>query len=49
MLRALLMTSALLLATPASAEILSGDGVGPVRLGMNVKAAEQALKDKVAA
>ncbi|TYL89263.1 hypothetical protein FXB40_35735 [Bradyrhizobium rifense] len=47
MRRALLMTSALLLATPASAEILSWDGVGPVRLGMNVKAAEQALKTKL--
>lgn len=41
------MLSALLLTTPAFAETLSWDGVGPVRLGMNVKAAEQALKTKL--
>jgi len=47
MQRALLMMSALLLTTPASAETLSWEGVGPVRLGMDVKAAEKALKTKL--
>jgi hypothetical protein len=43
----LLMISALLLTAPATAETLSWEGVGPVRLGMDVKAAEQALKAKL--
>ncbi|MGY8682409.1 hypothetical protein Q2941_32235 [Bradyrhizobium sp. UFLA05-153] len=47
MRRALLMMSAWLLTTPAAAETLSWEGVGPVRLGMDVKAAEQALKTKL--
>lgn len=47
MRRALLMMWALLLTTPAAAETLSWEGVGTVRLGMDVKAAEQALKTKL--
>jgi len=47
MRRALLMMLALLLTMPAAAQTLSWDGVGPVRLGMNVKAAEKALKTKL--
>jgi hypothetical protein len=48
MRRRLLLMSALLLTTPAIAETLSWEGVGPVRLGMDVKAAEKALKTKLA-
>lgn len=48
MRRGMLMMSAfLVLTTPASAEILSWEGVGPARLGMDVKAAERALKTKL--
>jgi hypothetical protein len=43
----LMMSAVLLLTTPAAAETLSWEGVGPIRLGMGVKAAEQALKTKL--
>jgi hypothetical protein len=35
------------LATPANAQVISWQGVGPVQLGMTVKAAERALKAKL--
>ena len=38
----------LMLVTPARAEVLSFEGVGPVQLGMTVKAAERALGTKLA-
>ncbi|WFU84589.1 hypothetical protein QA645_18170 [Bradyrhizobium sp. CIAT3101] len=47
MRRGLLMMAALLLTSPATAETLSWEGVGPIRLGMDVKAAEKALKTKL--
>jgi hypothetical protein len=36
-----------MLAKPAGAEVLSWQGVGPVQLGMTVKAAERALKARL--
>lgn len=45
----LLISAALMLVMPAhAAEVLSWQGVGPVQLGMTVKAAERALGKKLA-
>ena len=43
----LLISAAVVLVTPARAEVLSWQGVGPVHLGMTVKAAEGALGTKL--
>jgi len=44
----LLISAAVVLVTPARAEVLSWQGVGPVQLGMTVKAAERVLGTKLA-
>jgi hypothetical protein len=42
------ISAAVILVTPARAEVLSFQGVGPVQLGMTVKDAERALGTKLA-
>jgi hypothetical protein len=42
-----LILATLMLVTPTRAEVLSWQGVGPVQLGMTVKAAERALGTKL--